>query len=62
MLRSGQQPLSNRFAQHNAARFEGVDWSVRFPDGSPILGGALASFDCRTYACRDGGAHVMFVG
>ena len=62
VLHIGQQPLSNRFASREANRFEGVDWEVRFPDGSPILAGTLASFDCRTHACHEGGDHLMFVG
>src|SRR5579863_6273393 len=62
VLHIGQQPLSNRFAQRGAARFDGVDWAVRSEQGSPILAGALASFDCRTYAVHDGGDHVIFIG
>ncbi len=62
VLHIGQQPLSNRFASREANRFEGVDWEMRIPDGSPILAGTLASFDCRTHACHEGGDHLMFVG
>jgi len=62
VLHIGQQPLANRFAQRGGARFTGVDWSIRSDNGSPILDGTLASFDCRSYAVHDGGDHVMFVG
>jgi flavin reductase (DIM6/NTAB) family NADH-FMN oxidoreductase RutF len=62
VLHIGQQPLSNRFASRNPDRFEGVDWSLHSDKGSPILAGALAAFDCRTYAVHEGGDHLMFVG
>ena len=62
MLHIGQQPVAGRFAQRDVARFESVDWAVRAEGGSPILGGALASFDCRTYAVHDGGDHVILIG
>lgn len=62
VLHIGQQPLSNRFASRNPDRFDGIDWSVRSEGGSPVLGGALATFDCRTYAIHEGGDHLMFVG
>jgi flavin reductase (DIM6/NTAB) family NADH-FMN oxidoreductase RutF/pimeloyl-ACP methyl ester carboxylesterase len=62
VLHIGQQPLANRFAQRGGARFAGVDWSIRSENGSPILDGTLASFDCQSYAVHDGGDHVMFVG
>lgn len=62
VLHMGQQPLSNRFASREAARFEGVDWEIRSPEGSPVLTAALASFDCRTFAVHEGGDHMMFVG
>lgn len=62
VLHIGQQPLSNRFASREVARFEGVDWSIRTERGSPVLAGALAAFDCRTHAVHEGGDHLMFVG
>jgi len=61
-LRSTYSTSSNRFASRDAARFDGVDWSVRAEDGSPILADTLASFDCRTHAVHEGGDHLMFVG
>lgn len=62
VLHIGQQPLSNRFASRDANRFEGIEWSVKSENGSPVLAGALAAFDCRTYAVHEGGDHLMFVG
>jgi flavin reductase (DIM6/NTAB) family NADH-FMN oxidoreductase RutF/pimeloyl-ACP methyl ester carboxylesterase len=62
VLHIGQQPLANRFAQRGGPRFAGVDWSVRCENGSPILGGTLASFDCVQHAAYEGGDHLIFVG
>ncbi len=62
VLHIGQQPLANRFAQRDGPRFEGVDWSARSEEGCPILGGTLASFDCRNHAVHDGGDHLIFIG
>jgi flavin reductase (DIM6/NTAB) family NADH-FMN oxidoreductase RutF/pimeloyl-ACP methyl ester carboxylesterase len=62
VLHIGQQPLANRFAQRDGSRFAGVDWSIRSENGSPILGGALASFDCHNHAVHEGGDHLMFLG
>ena len=62
VLHIGQQPLANRFARRDASRFDGVDWSIRSEQGSPILGGTLASFDCRKYAVQEGGDHLIFIG
>lgn len=30
--------------------------------GAPVLEGALARFECQTYACHDAGDHVIVVG
>ena len=62
VLHIGQQPVGGRFASRDVARFDGVDWAVRGPGGSPILAASLASFDCRTHAIHDGGDHLIFVG
>lgn len=61
VLHIGQQPTAGRFASRDGPRFEGVDWTAQ-PDGSPILAGSLASFDCETFATHDGGDHLIFIG
>jgi flavin reductase (DIM6/NTAB) family NADH-FMN oxidoreductase RutF/alpha-beta hydrolase superfamily lysophospholipase len=62
VLHIGQQPVANSFARRDAPRFEGVQWEIRVEGGSPILTGALASFDCRTFAVHEGGDHLIFIG
>ncbi|TVV76647.1 alpha/beta fold hydrolase [Sphingomonas solaris] len=62
VLHIGQQPVAGRFATRDVARFDTIDWSIAAEGGSPILGGALASFDCSTYAVHEGGDHLIFIG
>lgn len=61
VLHIGQQPVAGKFAQRDVARFDGIDWAAQ-PEGSPILAGSLASFDCETYSVHDGGDHLIFIG
>lgn len=62
VLHIGQQPVANRFARRDAPRFEEVDWGILSENGSPVIAGSLASFDCETYATHDGGDHLIFIG
>ena len=62
VLHIGQQPVGGKFASRGVARFDGVDWAMRDDNGSPILAGSLASFDCHTHAVHDGGDHIIFIG
>lgn len=62
VLHIGQQPVAGRFVRRDVNRFEGVEWGTRVDGGCPILDGALASFDCTTWAVHEGGDHLMFVG
>jgi len=62
VLQIGQQPNANRFASREEDRFGNLDWAIKSEGGSPILGGSLASFDCRTYAVHEGGDHLIFIG
>lgn len=61
VLREEQTELSNLFATRNANKFEGIGYTT-WESGAPILEGALAHFDCGTYATYDGGDHLIFVG
>lgn len=61
VLHIGQQPTSNLFAKSGEDRFAGTPWS-RGHNGSPLLSGALANFECRRHALHDGGDHVILIG
>lgn len=62
VLQIGQQPNANRFASRELDRFSNLDWAIKSDGGAPILGGSLASFDCKTYAVHEGGDHLIFIG
>jgi flavin reductase (DIM6/NTAB) family NADH-FMN oxidoreductase RutF len=58
-----QRHLSDRFAREEdeQRRFEGLETATAVT-GSPILAGALVSFDCRVVDAHDAGDHVIYVG
>ena len=61
VLADHQEPLSNRFAQRKEEKWSGT----RFTEGETgcrLIAGAMAHFECETYAQYDGGDHVIFVG
>jgi len=61
-LAAGHEELSNLFGGKTAmeARFAAADWS-RLETGSPVLAGAVASFDCRITQTVSVGTHdILF--
>lgn len=52
---------SNRFARTNTAKWESEPYRVG-KTGTPLLLGALASFECEVVARHDGGDHLIVVG
>lgn len=61
VLRIEQTDLSHRFATPHKNKFEGVKFETGL-GGSPVLGGVLASFECKTESTIEGGDHLLFVG
>jgi flavin reductase (DIM6/NTAB) family NADH-FMN oxidoreductase RutF len=61
VLAAEQKWLSDRFVRPAADKFAGVDWQPG-AGGAPVLDGCIASFECRTRHCLDGGDHVIFLG
>lgn len=61
VLSDAHEALSNRFARRNADKWDGVFCRVG-TNGCRLLDGAMATFECTTYAQYDGGDHVIFVG
>lgn len=57
-----QGALSNRFATPADDKWRGVDYVIGEASGCPLIVGALAVFECRTYALHDGGDHVIIIG
>lgn len=61
VLAADQSGLSHRFATPGIDKYEGLSAEPGLGD-SPLLAGALASFECATERTLDGGDHVLFVG
>lgn len=61
ILAAGQQALSDRFAARADDRFAGLDFD-RGSDGTPLLRGCTARFQCRLAFRYDGGDHQILVG
>lgn len=61
-LAADQQELSALFGGKTPidVRFAGGEWKT-LETGSPVLVGALASFDCRVRAVHDGGTHDILM-
>lgn len=61
VLSAEQQPLAEQFARRGADRWVGVAHAQGF-GGSPLLDGAIATFECRSHSHLDAGDHVIFIG
>lgn len=61
VLHIGQQPISNTFARPGEDRFANAPWQ-RGQYDTPLICGALASFECARHSLHDGGDHVILVG
>lgn len=60
VLARDQEGLSNQFARALSNKWTDVKTSVGHTE-APLIAGALAHFECETYAHYDGGDHVIFV-
>ncbi len=61
ILSEDQTEISNTFAGKSEDRFGAVDWSIG-PEGSPILQGTAAWFDCVLSKTVEAGDHVILIG
>ena len=61
ILAEDQEALSVRFAERGLDRFEGIDWHSG-ASGVPLLGGALARFECATRQTIAAGDHTIILG
>jgi DNA-binding GntR family transcriptional regulator len=60
VLSEGQVHLAAQFARKGADKFAGVDVSEG-QVGVPVLGGSLATMECRTVETVTGGTHTVFL-
>ncbi len=61
ILAEDQEALSVRFAERGLDRFVGIDWHPG-ATGVPLLGGALARFECATRQTLAAGDHTIILG
>jgi len=61
VLCADQMALARRFSGVPAERFDGVA-TLAGIDGTPLLPGCIAWFECRTRDRFDGGDHLILVG
>ena len=61
VLASDQEETALRFARTDEDKFRGLEVETGL-GGVPILPGALAIFECRTWAVYPGGDHEIIVG
>lgn len=60
VLDEEQFSVSNRFAKAGSNKWSGLDICYA-ENGAPLPPGAIVHFECRPYACYDGGDHDIFV-
>ncbi|ABI78427.1 flavin reductase family protein [Hyphomonas neptunium ATCC 15444] len=61
VLHIGQQPTSIRFSRRDEDRFGATPWEPGL-NGTPVLTGSLATFECARHAVHDGGDHIILIG
>ncbi|GHJ44251.1 oxidoreductase [Catellatospora sp. TT07R-123] len=65
VLAAEQEAAARYFADRNRPvgkeQFDAVDWTPGRYTGAPLIGGALAHFECEVRACYDGGDHTIFL-
>ncbi len=61
VLAHDQVALAQRFSQPHEDRFAGLDYRLGEAD-APLIAGCVAWLECRQYARREIGDHVLFIG
>lgn len=61
ILAEGQKDISSTFARPVADRFAGIYWR-RSPEGSPLIAGVAAWFDCLLDRVVEAGDHAILIG
>ena len=62
ILNELQTDISTRFSRAKSDKWSGLNPQISEATGAPLLGDALAWFDCKTWARYDGGDHIILVG
>ncbi len=66
VLAANQERVARHFADRwrpaGQAQFDPVDWVPGTVVDAPLIGGALARFECELWSTCDGGDHTIFIG
>lgn len=66
VLGAAQQSVARHFADRwrpkGLAEFDPVDWRPGEVTGAPLIGGAVAQFECSVWRTYDGGDHTIVLG
>lgn len=66
VLAADQEDVARHFANQwrpeGIVQFEPFEWRPGRLTGAPLLGGAVAHFECTVWQTYDGGDHTIFVG
>ncbi|WP_394618796.1 flavin reductase family protein [Lentzea sp. JNUCC 0626] len=66
VLAADQEDVARHFASRwrpaGQAQFDEVDWVPGTRIDAPLIGGALARFECALWRTYDGGDHTIFLG
>ena len=61
ILEGNQQQLCSTFASKNVDRFSNCEWSLS-SQNLPIIEGAFAVLECKTYQTIEAGDHTILIG
>jgi (E)-2-((N-methylformamido)methylene)succinate hydrolase len=61
ILAENQKDISGIFASKRPDKFTGLDWNEG-PDGTPVLAGVAAWFECLRHEIIDAGDHIILIG
>ena len=61
VLGAEQSEIAMQFARPSKDKFAGVRWTEG-RNGTPVIDGSLAHFECSKWATYDGGDHLLIVG
>ena len=62
VLDESQEALSVRFAESVEDRFDTVQWTAGVKTGAPLIGGVLATLECRIVRMVEAGDHSIVIG
>lgn len=56
-----QKDIAHNFSRYNHDKFQNINWKKSSND-LPVFENSIAIFECKKYACHDGGDHEIIIG